>query len=78
MVVPEAIPVATPDAEPIVAIAVLLLLQMPPETASVKVPEAPAHTEEAPDMVAGDESRVIEGLSAIITVQPVIASVTVT
>ena len=41
--VPAAIPVTMPDDEPIVPIAGELLLQVPPEVASVKVVAAPAH-----------------------------------
>ena len=47
---PAATPATTPDAVT-VAIAVLLLLQVPPDVASVNVVELPLHTEAAPAMV---------------------------
>jgi hypothetical protein len=49
-VVPEAIPKTVPVAEPIVAIEVLLLLHVPPVTASVKVDVAPAQTSVVPEI----------------------------
>jgi len=50
---PPEIPLAIPDAEPIVAMPVLPLLQEPPP-ASVRVEENPAHTTAVPDMGDGD------------------------
>jgi hypothetical protein len=43
--VPTAIPVTIPVDEPIVAIVVLPLLQVPPVVASLKVTVDPTHTE---------------------------------
>jgi hypothetical protein len=42
-----------PDAEPTLAIAVLLLLQVPPETVLDKVPLPPRQIVELPVMAAG-------------------------
>ena len=49
MVLPPATPVTTPE-ELMVAIEVLLLIQPPPETESVKVVVAPLQTVEEPEM----------------------------
>ena len=46
-------PVITPEVEPTVAVVVLVLLQMPPETVLLKVVVAPAQTELAPEMADG-------------------------
>lgn len=45
-------PVTTPVVEPTVAIDVLLLLHIPPETEAVSVVVLPAHIELAPEIVA--------------------------
>ena len=52
-VAPGALPVTTPDIEPIVAF-VLLLLQVPPVVASLKVMDDPTHTAVGPVIVAGE------------------------
>jgi len=59
--VPDATPMTTPDV-PTVAIAALLLIQVPPLVASVKVIVAPEHTVVGPEMAAtvGVAVRVIE------------------
>ena len=46
--VPAVTPVTTPVPEPIVAMAVLLLLHVPPVEGSPRVMVAPAHTVEGP------------------------------
>ena len=57
-----------PDAVPIVATPVLLLLQVPPEAASVKVVPEPIHTPlDAPDIADGDGITV----TTAVAVQPV-------
>ena len=48
MAVPAETPVATPDREPILATAVLVLNQVPPPETSVKFTEEPTQTELAP------------------------------
>ncbi len=48
--VPAATPVTLPVVEFAVAIAVLLLLQVPPGVASVSVIDAPLHKLEGPDI----------------------------
>jgi hypothetical protein len=53
---PEAMPVTMPVAEPIVAVAVLLLIHVPPP-AAVSVVVSPAHAIAAPD-IAGSGSTV--------------------
>ena len=53
MAVPGVIPVTTPVPMPIVATAVLLLLQEPPERPSVKVVVAPMHIDVAPAIAEG-------------------------
>jgi hypothetical protein len=64
--VPVAIPKTTPLAEPIVATDVLLLLQVPPVTASLRVVVAPAHKEVVPVMAVGTGLTVI----VVVTAQP--------
>ena len=54
VVVPNAIPLYTPDAEPMVAIPVLLLLQRPTPDASLMVVFCPMQPIVAPDMPAGN------------------------
>lgn len=58
-VVPVAIPVTTPVAGFIVATDVLLLLQLPPLTASVNVITEPVHTVAGPAMVPADGAGLI-------------------
>ena len=55
-------PVAMP-VEPIVAAAVLLLVQVPPETPSVSMVVAATHTVDAPLMAVGDK-LIVTGLVA--------------
>ena len=50
---PELIPLTIPEAEPTVAMVVLLLLQLPPPPLSYKVTGAPTHTESGPDTAGG-------------------------
>lgn len=52
--VPELTPVAMPVDEPILAIAVLLLLHVPPAVASLSVVLNPTHRLLLPVMAAGD------------------------
>ena len=54
MTVPAAPDVIKPVVAPIVAIKVLLLLHVPPVTASLKVALAPMHKDETPDIAAGE------------------------
>ena len=56
--VPVAIPVAIPVAEPMVATVGALLLQAPPDVASVSVVEEPIQTPVLPAIAAGDGSTV--------------------
>jgi hypothetical protein len=56
--VPVATPPATPVLLPMVATLVLLLLQVPPPVASVRVVFTPTHRPVAPDMAAGDDITV--------------------
>ena len=63
---PAAMPVTTPEDEPTVAVEVLLLLQEPPETDSIKVVVRPAHTVVVPVIAAGTAFTVI----AVVRVQP--------
>lgn len=56
-----------PDEEPIVAIAVLLLLHEPPVVALARVADTPTQTEDAPVMPAGSGFTV----AGVVTVQPV-------
>ena len=53
--VPAEIPVTTPDDEPTVTTAALLLLQVTPEVAVVSVSVEPAQIVPAPEMAAGGE-----------------------
>ena len=64
---PPPTPVTTPLSEPTEALAVLLLLHEPPETASVNVITEPAHTEAAPLMEPGTELTD----TIVVAVQPV-------
>jgi hypothetical protein len=58
-------PVAVPVAELIVAIAVLLLLQVPPVTASLKEPEEPAQKDDVPVMATGGICTVTVVVAAV-------------
>jgi hypothetical protein len=51
--VPADTPTTTPDAEPIVAIAVLLLTHVPPVEAVARGVVRPAHTSRVPVITAG-------------------------
>lgn len=51
---PAATPVMIPVAEPVVAMAVLLLLQEPPATVPLNVEAEPAHIVAAPEIVPAD------------------------
>jgi hypothetical protein len=55
IVEPNATPVTTPVEDPTVAIAVLLLLQVPPEIASLRAVVRPEHTTVLPVIAAGRE-----------------------
>jgi len=57
--VPADTPVTTPLPEPIVATAVLLVLQVPPVVASLKVVVAPAQTDIVPVMDCANEETVM-------------------
>ena len=50
---PAEIPVTLPEILPIVAMEVLLLVQMPPGVAFVKIAEDPTHTDDGPVMAEG-------------------------
>lgn len=63
VVVPPATPNTDPVADPTDAIEVLLLLQLPPIVASVKVMEEPAHSVVAPLM-----EEIVDGLTVTIVV----------
>jgi hypothetical protein len=67
IVVPIVMPHAVPEEEPIVATDVLLLVHMPPGTASVNAVQLPAHTPVAPVMGDGEAKTV----TVVVTVQPV-------
>jgi len=54
IVVPAVPPVTIPVVDPIVATIVLLLLQVPVAVASVNVVVSPEHTDNVPEMLAGD------------------------
>lgn len=51
VVVPPAMAVTTPVDEPITAVAVALLLHVPPDTVLVSEVVEPTHRDEEPDMV---------------------------
>ena len=65
--VPGLTPVTSPVAELMAAIAVLLLLHVPPAVALVKVVVVPAHSPDTPLMAEGTATTVI----VFVTVQPV-------
>ncbi len=68
--VPAATPVIIPLAEPIVACAVLLLLQTPPPVALVRVVVRPTQTDAVPAIAAGMGLTV----TAAVTRQPVLSA----
>ena len=57
-VVPNAIPETMPETEPTVAIAVLLLCQVPPGVALLRAIVAPIHTADGPEMAGGNGKTV--------------------
>jgi hypothetical protein len=57
--VPAATPDKMPEDEPIEAIAVLLLAQLPPDTPSLSGDEAPVQTDRVPVMAEGTGVMVI-------------------
>ena len=59
-------PETTPEAEPIVATAVLLLLQVPPVVSSAREAVAPTHTVELPVIADGTGLTV----NAMVAIQP--------
>lgn len=65
--VPAATPATIPVVAPTVAVAVLLLLHVPPVVVELNVVTAPVHTVEAPDIAAGNGLTV----TVAITRQPV-------
>ena len=65
---PADTPVTTPVDEPIVAVPVLLLLQVPPAVASAKVMVEPMFTVAVPVIAAGEAFIVIES----VFVQPLV------
>jgi hypothetical protein len=65
--VPGESPTATPEAVPIVAIPILLLLHFPPPVISLKEVALPAHTAVMPVIAAGAGLTVI----VLVTLQPV-------
>jgi hypothetical protein len=64
--VPEATPVAIPDVEPIVAIAGILLLHMPPATVSVNAAVWPIHTAGGPVISDGP----VDTFTVCVTLHP--------
>ena len=69
--VPAVRPLTRPVVDPTVATVVLLLLQAPPRTDSLKLIVAPSHTEFGPVIVAGSGFTV----TIVVAVQPVAISV---
>ena len=69
--IPTMPPVAIPEDEPIVAIAVLLLLQAPPVGASLNVIVDPEHTLFGPKIFPGNGLTVI----VVVAIHPVVPSV---
>ncbi len=61
---PNATPDTTPDIEPIVAIAVLLLVHLPPDTPFVRVMVEPTHNALGPPMAVGAVLTVITAVTA--------------
>jgi hypothetical protein len=67
MLVPSAAPVTTPVVLPIVAVVMVVLIQVPPATASLSVIVAPTHTALGPVMAAG----IVYTATVVLTLQPV-------
>ena len=65
--VPAATPVTTPVAEPTIALDVLLLTHVPPDSAFVSVAEAPMHTVDGPEIVPGE----VDTVTTVAVEQPV-------
>ncbi len=82
-VLPSEIPETSPDAEPTVAIVVLLLLQVPPVTASLNVDEAPVQKSVFPEIADTGFTVTVEvaihavGAVYVIIVVPPVIPVTV-
>ena len=66
--VPVATPVNTAEEEPMVAIDVLLLVQVPPEVTSPKVVDEPTHVLALPVIAVGPADMVITALPEIVVV----------
>ena len=64
LAVPAAIPVKTPDDEPMVATSVLLLVHVPPAGVLLTVVVRPTHTLKVPVIVVGSALTVIEDVAA--------------
>ena len=62
LAVPAAMPVTIPEDEPMVALEVLLLVHIPPASASVKFVVNPRQTEAVPEIEAGSEFMVMTAL----------------
>jgi len=67
MLVPRATPLTTPVVLPMVAMAVVVLIHVPPATASPSVIVAPTHTADGPVMAAG----IVYTATVVLTLQPV-------
>ena len=78
VVVPVNKPLTIPEVEPIVAIAVLVLVQVPPGVASVSKMVVPGHKADGPTINAGIGLTTKIALSDIVRVHPVAALVAVT
>ena len=73
LALPADIPVTTPVVGPTVAIAVLLLLHVPPATASVKVVVVLKHTVEKPAIVPEDKTSTVTVLVALALPQALVS-----
>lgn len=71
VVVPALAPIKIPDDEPIVAVVVLLLVQVPPPTDEVRVVVDPLHKYEVPLIVPDPEMMV----SILVLKHPVVVLV---
>ena len=67
MLVPSATPLTIPEVLPMVAMVVVVLIQVPPATASLSVIVAPTHTAPGPVMAAG----IVYTATVVLTLQPV-------
>lgn len=67
MLVPSATPLTIPEVLPMVAMVVVVLIQVPPATASLRVIVAPTHTALGPVMAAG----IVYTATVVLTLQPV-------